>query len=208
MRSFQAVTGFVKGVGTAVVASGCAYLVGDAISDVITLRACHQLVLPLARDNQPLVKQLGHDLDAGPMFSSKMRSSPSGQIVQCQFRIDGSKRSSDVTATVQRPPYASTALYNLLGPALWDLQNCHVLIGKKFHLWTFDSNCTGTKVFFFCYTIPGTTQLLQGVPTCKSSRLISCGVRTSHMKTVHHLSCQRIYSIRKAKWPRSKSMTH
>lgn len=151
MRSFQAVTGFVKGVGTAVVASGCAYLVGDAISDVITLRACHQLVLPLARDNQPLVEQLGQDLDAGPMFSSKMRSSPSGQIVQCQFRIDGSKRSSDVTATVQRPPYASTAVYNLLGPALWDLQNCHVLIGKKFHLWTFDSNCTGTKGFFLLH---------------------------------------------------------
>lgn len=129
MRSFQAMTSFAKGLGAAVVASGCVYLVCDAVSDAITLRACHQLVLPLAREHGPLVDQLGKHLDAGPMFSSSMRSSPSGRVVQCQFRIDGSKRSSDVTATVQRPPYASTALYNVFGPAVWDLQHCHVLIG-------------------------------------------------------------------------------
>lgn len=184
MRSFKAVTSFAKGVGTAFVASGCAYLVGDAISDLITLRACHQLVLPLARDNQPLVQQLGQDLDAGPMFSSKMRSSPSGQIVQCQFRIDGSERSSDVTATVRRPPYASTALYNMLGPAEWDLQHCHVLIGKKLHPWTFASTREDTKVHLFvCHIFPGKTHLLQGAPMYKSNPLTSCGVWTSSMKT-------------------------
>lgn len=129
MQSLTAISNFVKGIGAAVAVSACAYVVCDSISDVITLRACHQLVLPLARAHEPLAEQLGERMDAGPMYSARMRSSPSGRLVQCQFRIDGSKRSSDVTATVNRPPYTSTALYNIFGPASWDLQHCHVLIG-------------------------------------------------------------------------------
>jgi hypothetical protein len=121
---------FLQGLAVSVCCSAAVYLGCDAISDAIILRECHKLVLPLASKRDALVEELGEHLEPGPMFSSTLRSSPTGNMVQCQFRLDGSKRSSDVTATVCRPPYATNALYNLWGPREWELRHCHVLVGK------------------------------------------------------------------------------
>lgn len=124
-NAYQFLRGAAFSVGTCV----AVYLACDAVSDTIILRECHKLVLPLALGRDALTTELGGELQPGPWFSSMVRSSSSGTMYQCQFRLDGSQRSSDVTATVYRPPYTSTALYNLLGPGEWQLKHCHVLVG-------------------------------------------------------------------------------
>jgi hypothetical protein len=106
-----------------------AYLVLDTLSDAITLRECQNLVLPRAAQDERLINELGLPFRVGPMYSSSLRVSPTGRMVQCQFRLDGQQRSSDVTATVQRGPYATSFLYNVIGPGSWTLLNCHVLVG-------------------------------------------------------------------------------
>lgn len=119
---------FLSGIGAAGLTAGAAYLVCDSVSEIITLRQCQKAVLPLALQHSALCGELGVPLTVGSLLSSSMRVSPSGQLVQCQFAIEGSKRSSDVTATVQRPPYSSSFVYNVFGPARWQLVNCHVLV--------------------------------------------------------------------------------
>lgn len=123
--AFQFVVGTTAGL--AVAAAG--YLVVDTISDAITLRECQKLVLPLAVQHQELSEELGLPISVGPMYSSSLRVSPTGRTIQCMFRLDGPKRSSEVSATVQRTSYGWTAVHNLLGPGTWSLANCHVLIG-------------------------------------------------------------------------------
>jgi hypothetical protein len=120
---------FASGATASLVGCGVVYMACDTLSDVVTLRACQQLVLPRAAANEQLVGELGVPIAAGPMYSSSLRTSASGRMVQCQFRLDGQLCSSDVTATVRRPPYASSWLYNLVGPGTWELIFCHVLVG-------------------------------------------------------------------------------
>lgn len=120
---------FLRGAALALGSCAAVYLTCDAVSDTIILRECHRLVLPLALARDSLAAELGGEVQPGPWFSSMVRSSTSGRMYQCQFRLDGSKRSSDVTATLSRPPYTTTALYNLLGPGEWELKHCHVLVG-------------------------------------------------------------------------------
>ena len=86
-------------------------------------------MLPLAAQNKQLAAELGTPIAAGPMYSASLRVSETGRLVQCQFRLDGTQRSSDATATVRRPPYASSFLYNLMGSGAWELLHCHVLVG-------------------------------------------------------------------------------
>lgn len=128
LRSSRAFS-FASGVGAAALGCGAVYLVCDTLSDVVTLRACQALVLPLAAQSKQLAGELGTPIAAGPMFSARLRVSETGRLVQCQFRLDGTQRSSDATATVRRPPYASSFLYNLTGPGTWELLHCHVLVG-------------------------------------------------------------------------------
>ena len=128
---------FVSGVGAAAVTSGVGYLVLDSMSEIATLRNCQHQVLDLAVRHEQLCNELGLPLNVGPLLTSSMNVSPSGRLVKCEFAIAGSKRSSDVSATVQRAPYASTFLYNFMGPSDWELLHCHVLIGKlRLHLKT------------------------------------------------------------------------
>ena len=122
---------FLRGGATALVGCGVAYLVCDTVSDVITLRECQKLVLPLAVRNEQLASALQLPLTVGPTWSSSLRVSPTGSMVQCQFKLDGQQRSSDVSATVRRKPYATPFLYNLLGPGKWELIHCHVLLGAR-----------------------------------------------------------------------------
>jgi hypothetical protein len=121
---------FLRGAAVSVGACATVYLAGDAISDTLILRECHRQVLPLALAREALTTELGGELQPGPWYSSMLRSTPSGRMYQCQFRLDGKERSSDVTATLYRPPYTSTALYNLFGPGEWELKHCHVLVGE------------------------------------------------------------------------------
>lgn len=122
---------FLRGAALSLGTCAAVYLTCDAVSDTIILRECHRLVLPLALARDALTTELGGELQPGPWFSSMVRSSSSGRMYQCQFRLDGTKRSSDVTATLYRPPYTTTALYNLLGPGEWELKHCHVLVGTS-----------------------------------------------------------------------------
>lgn len=119
---------FACGAAVGFALSGAVYLVCDTFSDAITLRECQKRVLPLAVRHEQLVTELGPPLAVGPMFSSSLRISPTGRTVQCQFRLNGEKRGADVAATVQRTSHGMTLVHNLLGPATWDLANCHVLI--------------------------------------------------------------------------------
>lgn len=129
MSIFQNAKSFLWGAAVSV--GGCAtvYLACDAISDTLILRECHRLVLPLAAAREALNTELGGELQPGPWYSSMVRCTPSGRMYQCQFRLDGKERSSDVTATLYRPTYMTTALYNLMGPGEWELKHCHVLVG-------------------------------------------------------------------------------
>jgi hypothetical protein len=117
--------------GTAVACAGCGvvYLFCDALSDVITLRECQKLVLPLALKHEQLTEALEPPLEVGSVLFSSMRASPTGSMVQCQFTMEGKARSSQVTATVRRQAHGTPLLYNILGPGKWELTNCHVLVG-------------------------------------------------------------------------------
>lgn len=120
---------FAAGAAAAAASCGAAYLVIDALSDVVTMRECQRMVLPLAAQHQALAHELQPPIAAGPMWRASLRSSPSGGLVQCRFTLDGVQRSAAVTATVQRPACATPLLYNLTGPGTWQLVNCHVLVG-------------------------------------------------------------------------------
>jgi hypothetical protein len=124
-KAFQ----FASGIATSLIGCGVVYMVCDGLSECVTLRTCQRLVLPLAASDEQLTGELGAPIFAGPMYSSSIRTSPSGRLAQCHFRIDGRHRSSDVTATVRRLPYSCTFLYNLVGPGTWELIHCHVLVG-------------------------------------------------------------------------------
>jgi hypothetical protein len=120
---------FLSGTVAAIATCGAVYLVCDATSDVITMRECQKLVLPLAARHEQLCSALQPPIQAGSMFASSLRTSATGSLVQCNFPLVGQKRTSNVSATVRRQAYATPFLYNLIGPGKWELTNCLVLVG-------------------------------------------------------------------------------
>lgn len=129
MSFFGRARKFGSGVVASLAGASVVYLVADSANDIITLRKCQHQVLDLAVKHSGLCQELGVPIEVGSLLKSSVRFSPSGRLVKCQFAVDGATKSSDVSATLHRPVYPSSILYNLSGPGDWELLNCHILVG-------------------------------------------------------------------------------
>lgn len=94
----------------------------DALNEALVYRHCQRIALEMATENAELGEQLGLPLKPGPWYNASIGLTHSNHMANCQFTVVGSKHSSDIYMRVVRiKGPRSTLLYNIVGPAKWDV---------------------------------------------------------------------------------------
>lgn len=94
----------------------------DAVNEAMVYRHCQRIGLQRAAENAELGEQLGLPLRPGPWYNASIGLTHGNHMANCQFTVIGSKHSSDIYMRVVRTKGPrSTLLYNIVGPAKWDV---------------------------------------------------------------------------------------
>ncbi|KAA6423271.1 hypothetical protein WJX79_009708 [Trebouxia sp. C0005] len=98
------------------------WITADAVNEALVYRHCQRIGLQRAADNVELGEQLGLPLRPGPWYNASIGLTHGNHMANCQFTVIGSKHSSDIYMRVVRTKGPrSTLLYNIVGPAKWDV---------------------------------------------------------------------------------------
>ncbi|KAL0026195.1 hypothetical protein WJX77_001230 [Trebouxia sp. C0004] len=93
-----------------------------AVNEALVYRHCQRIGLQRAAENVELCEQLGLPLRPGPWYNASIGLTHDNHMANCQFTVIGSKHSSDIYMRVVRTKGPrSTLLYNIMGPAKWDV---------------------------------------------------------------------------------------
>ncbi|KAL3146398.1 hypothetical protein ABBQ32_003080 [Trebouxia sp. C0010 RCD-2024] len=121
MRARQLITKLRPAGGLALVGL-LGWTTADALNEALVYRECQRLALEKATKNAELSEQLGLPLTPGPWYNASIGLTHRDNMANCQFTLLGSKHSSDIYMRVVRTKGPrSTLLYNLIGPANWEV---------------------------------------------------------------------------------------
>ncbi|DBA95300.1 TPA: hypothetical protein ACH3X3_013192 [Trebouxia sp. C0006] len=94
----------------------------DAVNEALVYRHCQRYFMQMAAENVELGEQVGLPLRPGPWYNASIGLTHGDHMANCQFTVIGSKHSSDIYMRVVRTKGPrSTLLYNIVGPAKWDV---------------------------------------------------------------------------------------
>ncbi|KAL0049331.1 hypothetical protein WJX82_011608 [Trebouxia sp. C0006] len=112
----------------------------DAVNEALVYRHCQRYFMQMAAENVELGEQVGLPLRPGPWYNASIGLTHGDHMANCQFTVIGSKHSSDIYMRVVRLVFLavltdsgvlaqvvrtkgprSTLLYNIVGPAKWDV---------------------------------------------------------------------------------------
>jgi hypothetical protein len=109
--------------------AGVVGLSADLANDVVTYSILKEQAVELAGKDESLCELIGEPFVTGPWYSSSIGFTHKGHIATSTFQLTGTKRATDVQVrAVRRTGYPLTLLYNLVGPAEWQLMTCQAMM--------------------------------------------------------------------------------
>jgi hypothetical protein len=105
------------------------YFVADTLNDFYIYKQLHSKAIHLAEKDDGLLDLVGTPFKSGAWYNATLGFSHRDHVAHCSFQLTGSKRTTDIVVQAGRQTgtYRSTLLYNVLGPASWDLLSCQAM---------------------------------------------------------------------------------
>eukprot|EP00878_Enallax_costatus_P018674 GHUV01019671.1.p1 GENE.GHUV01019671.1~~GHUV01019671.1.p1 ORF type:complete len:191 (+),score=61.01 GHUV01019671.1:2-574(+) len=108
------------------------YLAGDQASDMITYSKLHSQAMELVAKDDLIPQMIGAPYSSGAWYDATLAFSHRDKVAHCTFQLKGSRGVTDIAVKGGRQPgYRSNILYNMIGPGVWQLLSCQVMVPSE-----------------------------------------------------------------------------